>query len=30
MVFEKDDDMVIDFVHAAANIRARNYKLKEV
>ena len=30
--FEKDDDTNyhIDFIHAVANIRARNYKLPEV
>lgn len=30
-VFEKDDDQNyhIDFIHAAANLRARNYKIPE-
>jgi ubiquitin-activating enzyme E1 len=29
LAFEKDDDLIIDFIQAAANLRARNYKLKE-
>jgi hypothetical protein len=30
--FEKDDDtnFHIDFIHAAANLRARNYKIHEI
>ena len=30
-IFEKDDDSNyhIDFIHAAANLRARNYKIPE-
>lgn len=28
--FEKDDDVIVDLIHAAANIRADNYDIKQV
>ena len=30
VIFEKDDDIQMDFVSACANLRARNYQIPEI